>query len=89
MQIMDLLGALDIKWMKTHKNPCGNVSLCVAIKQATGTLMSFQLDFPHGTRKLAGAHNCTCVIAFSEHIFKTYKKGMGAGGSTIESGPGL
>ena len=71
------------------QNPCGNVSLCVAIKQATGTLMSFQLDFPYGTRKLAGAHNCTCVIAFSEHIFKTYKKGMGAGGSTIKSGPGL
>ena len=70
-------------------NPGGNfvdVSLCVAIKQATGTLMSFQPDFPHGTTKLAGAHNRTCAITFSEHIFKAYEKAMGAGGSTVESG---
>lgn len=74
------------------QNPGGNfvdVSLRVGIKQDTGTLMAFQPDFPHGTTELAGAHNRTCAITFSEHILKAYEKAKGAGGLTVESGSGL
>lgn len=75
------------------QSPGGNfidVSLRVAIKQDTGTLMAFQPQYPHGTTQLAGAHNRTCAITFSEHIFKAYEKARVAEGlTTIESGSGL
>lgn len=73
------------------QNPGGNfvdVSLRIVVKQAAGTLIAFQPEFPHGTTKLAGAHNRICAITFSEHILKAYEKAIVAGGSGIESGSG-
>ena len=73
------------------QNSGGNfvdVSLRIVVKQAAGTLIAFQLEFPHGTTKLAGAHNRICAITFSEHILKAYEKAIVAGGSGIESGSG-
>ena len=74
-------------------NPGGNfadISLRVAVKQATGTLMAFQPEFPHATTELAGAHNRICAITFSEHTLKAYEKAKkSARGLIVDSGPGL
>ena len=53
--------------------------------QATGTLIAFQPEYPHGTTRLCGAHNHTCAITFSIHILDAYK--IAVGGAKVESGP--
>jgi hypothetical protein len=87
---MALVGALDVRWMMALRALVGILSMSPSVLPFTGTLMAFQPQYPHGTTQLAGAHNRTCAITFSEHIFKAYEKARVAEGlTTIESGSGL
>ena len=56
------------------------------VQQATGTLMAFQPEHPHGTTCLFGAHNRMCTITFSSHIAEAFKIAME--GTKVESGAG-
>lgn len=63
-----------------------DITLRVVVRQATGTLMAFQPEYPHGTTRLCGAHNRTCAITFSTHILDAYK--IAVAGAKVESGLG-
>ena len=63
-----------------------DITLGVVVQQATGTLMAFQLEHPHGTTHLCGAHNRMCTITFSSHILEAFK--IVVEGAKIELGPG-
>lgn len=56
------------------------------VQQATGTLMAFQPEYPHGTTRLCGAHNRMCAITFSSRILEAFR--IAVEGAKIESGPG-
>ncbi|KAF8233988.1 hypothetical protein L208DRAFT_1058591, partial [Tricholoma matsutake] len=49
-----------------------DITLGVVVQQATGTLMAFQPEYPHGTTCLCGAHNRMCTITFSGHITEAF-----------------
>lgn len=51
-----------------------DMTLKVVVKQATGTLFTFDPTFPHGTTRLCGAHNRTITIAFSAHIQEAFER---------------
>lgn len=63
-----------------------DVTLCVVVQQAEGTLMSFQPEFPHGTTRLCGGHNRMVTVTSSRHIAEAFKKAQL--GNTVESGAG-
>ncbi|KAJ7737977.1 hypothetical protein B0H16DRAFT_1571330 [Mycena metata] len=65
------------------------MSLKVVVKQATGTLLSFDPSFQHGTTRLCGGHNCTITIAFSARIkdaFEYAKNGFHESGAGAGDG---
>lgn len=63
-----------------------DITLGVVVQQATGTLMAFQPEYPHGTTRLCGAHNRMCTITFSGHITEAFK--IAVEGIKVESGAG-
>ena len=63
-----------------------DLTLHIVVKQATGTLMAFKPEFPHGTTRLCGAHNRICAITFSSHILHAYH--VAASGDTVQQGNG-
>ena len=64
---------------------CGHHT-AVVVKQAAGTLLLFQPEYPHGTTRLCGAQNRLCTISFSTHIFEAYQ--IAVGGTKLETGDG-
>ena len=62
------------------------LTLRIVVKAATGTLMAFQPEYPHGTTCICGAHNQVCAITFSSHILEAYKVAMA--GNKVDPGFG-
>jgi hypothetical protein len=63
-----------------------DITLRIVVCQATGTLIAFQPEYPHGTTCLCGAHNRTCAVTFLAHILDAYR--ITVRGVKVESGPG-
>jgi len=63
-----------------------DITLKVVVKQAKGTLILFQPEYPHGTTRLCGAQNRLCAITFSTHILEAYQ--VAVQGMKVEAGDG-